>query len=730
MPSFNYVNYLWDDNEAAKLDPVDRLVYRSNLLGRDQRITNTGGGNTSSKLPAQDPLTGETVEVLWVKGSGGDLRTSKRENFASLYQSKLLALQARYLADPGRGVKTVLEDEMVAGYSHTTFNLNPRASSIDTPLHSFVPAKHVDHTHPNAAIAVAAAKNSEALTREIYGEDVIWTPWQRPGFDLGLQLQEVCRQHPQARGVILGQHGLINWHDEDKACYELSLELIEKAARFIEDRYEAKGGHASAFGGAKYQSMEESERFALLARLLPWLRGRVSQKHRFIATVQSDDTVLRFVNSADAPRLAALGTSCPDHFLRTKIKPLYVDWNPQTETESDLRQKIESGLAEYRVDYAAYYEACKRPDSPAMRDPNPTVILIPGLGLIAWGKDKSESRVTAEFYNCAIEVMRGAEAIDEYIALPRQEAFDIEYWSLEEAKLRRMPPEKEFARRVVVVVGAGSGIGREVAHRMSAESAHIVSVDLHADSAKTTADEITGQRGEGIGVAGTGISACGPAIGLAANITDRASVRAMLDQVILAYGGFDAVAVTAGIFVPPDTSGTIPDDKWALTFAINVTGAYIVANEAAVTIAEQALPVNMVLTTSANAVVAKKGSLAYDTSKAAANHLVRELAMELSPIARVNGVAPATVVQGSAMFPRERVISSLAKYKLPYDENEATESLVSKLAQFYADRTLTKSPITPADQAEAFYILLSDRLSKTTGQILTVDGGLHEAFLR
>jgi len=365
-----------------------------------------------------------------------------------------------------------------------------------------------------------------------------------------------------------------------------------------------------------------------------------------------------------------------------------------------------------------------------MRDANPTVILIPGLGMIAWGKDKSESRVTAEFYNCAVEVMRGAEAIDQYIALPQQEAFDIEYWLLEEAKLQRMPAEKELARQVIVVIGAGSGIGKETAHRLVREGAHIVCVDLNLASAEATAYEITAKYGVGIGVAGTGVSGCGPAIGLPANITDRASIRKMLDQVALAYGGFDSICVTAGIFVASDTTGHIPDDKWQLTFAINVTGSYLVADEAAVTWRLQGLSGNLVLTTSANAVVAKKGSLAYDTSKAAANHLVRELAIELSPLVRVNGVAPATVVQGSAMFPRDRVIGALAKYEIAFTEDEETDSLVMKLAQFYANRTLMKVPITPNDQAEAYFLLVTGRLSKTTGQVITVDGGLHEAFLR
>jgi rhamnulose-1-phosphate aldolase/alcohol dehydrogenase len=423
-------------------------------------------------------------------------------------------------------------------------------------------------------------------------------------------------------------------------------------------------------------------------------------------------------------------TRCPDHFLRTKIKPLYVAWNPQTEDTAALKKKLADGLVQYRKDYATYYDKCKHANSPAMRDPNPTVVLIPGLGMVAWGKDKSESRVTAEFYNCAVEVMRGAEAIDKYIALPQQEAFDIEYWLLEEAKLERMPAEKELARQIVIVIGAGSGIGKETAHRLVKEGAHIVCVDLNADAANATAKEITDKYGLGIGVAGTGISNCGLSIGLAANITDRASIRKMLDQVALAYGGFDSICVTAGIFVPSDTTGHIPDDKWALTFNINVTGSYLVGDEAFKIWKEQGLKGQLVLTTSANAVVAKKGSVAYDVSKAAGNHLVRELAIELSPLVRVNGVAPATVVQGSAMFPRDRVIGSLAKYNIPYTEDEPTESLVKKLAQFYADRTLTKAPITPADQAEAYFLLVSQRLSKTTGQIITVDGGLHEAFLR
>jgi rhamnulose-1-phosphate aldolase/alcohol dehydrogenase len=583
--------------------------------------------------------------------------------------------------------------------------------------------------HPNAIIAIAAAGNSERLTREIFGERMAYVPWIRPGFELGLAMQDLVAANPKVRAIMMGQHGFISWADDDRECYDATLGFIEEAAAFVESRYTAKGGDAEAFGRAKYAPMAAAAS-DVLSSILPWLRGQVSGERSLIATVQATPGVLRFVNSRDAARLAELGTSCPDHFLRTKIKPLYVDWDPESGDVPALKAKLALGLGQYRRDYAAYYSKCRHSDSPAMRDPNPTVVLIPGVGLIAWGKDKSESRVTAEFYTAAIEVMRGAEAIDRYAALPMQEAFDIEYWLLEEAKLKRMPAEKELARQVVIVVGAGSGIGRETALRLAREGAHVASVDLSESAAAATAREITDRHGLGIGVAGAGLSACGPAISLGVDVTDRASIRRMLDNVVFAYGGFDSICVTAGVFVPSDVTGHIPDDKWPVNFAVNVTGSYLVADEAAKTWKDQGLPGSLVLTTSANAVVGKKGSLAYDTSKAAANHLVRELAIELAPLVRVNGVAPATVVQGSSMFPRERVISSLAKYELPYSDGETTEALTGKLARFYADRTLTKVPITTADQAEAYFLLVGRRLSKTTGQIVAVDGGLPEAFLR
>ena len=723
---YRHVSYLWDDETAATLDPVGRLVYRSNLLGQDQRITNTGGGNTSSKYVESDPLTGESVEVLWVKGSGGDLRTSKRENFSSLYMDKIGQLRAIYEAADEKGVKTRIEDEMVGKYLHCVYDLNPRASSIDTPLHAFIPAPIVDHTHPNAVIAIAAAEDGEALTAEIFGDALGWVDWQRPGFDLGLVMGEMAAAKPTMSGIMMGGHGLINWAEDDKACYELSLDIIEKAARYIESRDKGE----RTFGGQRYAALGADEREAVLVELLPALRGMISQQSRFIGTVQADEAILRFVNSRDAARLAELGTSCPDHFLRTKIKPLYVDWDPQRKDIEALLAKLKSGLTRYRQDYADYYNAHKQADSPAMRDPNPTVILIPGIGMIAWGKNKSESRVTAEFYNCAVEVMRGAETVSQYAALPKQEAFDIEYWLLEDAKLRRMPPEQELARNVVVVIGAGSGIGKAIAHRVAREGAHVVCADLNAEAAQATADELTAIYGVGIGIAGTGISACGPAIGLGVDVGDRASVQALFQQTLLAYGGIDNLVITAGFYYPPDASGHIPDGMWDTTFNVNVKGAYIVADEAGKIWAAQGLPGSLVIATSVNGAVAKKGSLAYDTSKAAANHLVRELAIELAPHVRVNGLAPATVVTGSSMFPRERVISGLQKYELPFDESEETDALRDRLADFYAQRTLTKQAILPEDQAEAAYLLLSGAFAKTTGQILNVDGGLVEAFLR
>lgn len=723
---FRTVESKWDDEKANEMDLLERLVYRSNLLGSDAYINNTGGGNTSSKLTETDPLTDEEVEVLWVKGSGGDLRTAKKPNFASLYQQKLLKLQDVYHSKENTGLKTPAEDSMTEMYPHCTFNLNPRAPSIDTPLHSFIPYKFVDHTHPVPVIAIATANNGPELTKEIYGDDVVWVDWMRPGFELGLKLQETIEENPGIKGIILGGHGLINWANDDKECYELSLELINHAADYLSEHEKGE----KSYGGAKYQSLKKEERRAVLAEVLPFLRGQVSQQNQFIGTIQDDDITLQFINSKDAPRLAELGTSCPDHFLRTKIKPLYVDWNPQEDSIEDLKSEIKSGLEKYRDDYADYYKNHSDEDSPDMRDPNPTVILIPGLGMITWGKNKSESRVTAEFYTAAIGVMRGAESVAKYTAISKQEAYDIEYWALEEAKLQRMPPEAELSRQIVAVIGAGSGIGKDLVPKLIDEGATVVALDLEEDAAKGTAKEVLDEIGMGIGVAGSDISGSGDIIGLQCDITNRKTVQQALNKIVIAYGGLDNIAVTAGLYPTPDQAGNVSDSAWDKSFSVNVKGNFIVADEASKIWKAQNLKGSMVITTSANAVVPKAGSLAYDTSKSAANHLVRELAISLAPNVRVNGVAPATVVEGSSMFPRDRVKASLTKYGIEFSDEESTELLRDKLAEFYASRTLTKNPITLEQQTEAIYQLLSSNLENTSGHIIPVDGGLKEAFLR
>jgi rhamnulose-1-phosphate aldolase/alcohol dehydrogenase len=684
------------------------------------------GYEATSKLTEEDPISGENVEVMWVKGSGGDLRTANKGNFASLYQERLISLQEIYNSFEKKGLKTPAEDSMTKMYAHCTYNLNPRAPSIDTPLHSFIPYKFVDHTHPVPIIAIATADNGEALMEEIYGDDVKWVEWMRPGFELGLKLQEVIEGNPGIKGIILGGHGLINWANDDKECYELSIDLINKAADYLANNEKGK----ESYGGSKHEALSREKRRNTFSEILPFLRGQVSQQNQFIGTIQDDDLTLQYVNSKDAPRLTELGTSCPDHFLRTKIKPLYVDWDPEKGSVDDLKSKIVSGLDQYRSDYADYYNNHKSEDSPDMRDPNPTVVLIPGLGMITWGKNKSESRVTAEFYTAAIGVMRGAESVASYTAISKQEAYDIEYWALEEAKLQRMPPEAELSRQIVAVIGAGSGIGRALVSKLIDEGATVAALDLNEDSARETVDEILDKIGMGIGVAGSDISGSGDVIGLSCDITDRKSVQNALKQINIAYGGLDNIAVTAGLYPTPDENGEVGDKAWDHCFSVNVKGNYIVADEAAKIWNQQNLEGSMVITTSANGVVAKSGSLAYDTSKSAANHLIRELAITLSPNVRVNGVAPATVVEGSSMFPRNRVIASLTKYGIEFNENEDTDTLRNKLADFYARRTLTKQPISLEQQTEAIYQLISSRFKNTTGHILPVDGGLIEAFLR
>lgn len=716
----------WDEDHARSLDGLERLVYRSNLLGADRRITNTGGGNTSSKLLAPDPITGEERTVLWVKGSGGDLRTTGPDGFASLDLARFEQLRARYLATPDRGPKSQAEDAMVDLYSFAIFGANPKAPSIDTPLHALVPHRHVDHTHPEAVVALAASENGEELTREVYGDAVGWLDWVRPGFELGLRVAEACASNPDLRGLVLGQHGLICWADDDAECYRLTLDLISRAERFVHERSRS----VRAFGGPKRGQLTPAARGVLWPEVLPALRGLVSSERSFVATVHDDDAVREFTASADAERLAELGTSCPDHFLRTKIKPLLVPWEPDPDDGAGLVEAAASALEAYRADYREYYDEHADAGSPPMRDPNPTVLLVPGLGLVAFGRNKSESRVTAEFYLAAINVMRGAEAMSSYRALPRSEAFDIEYWRLEEAKLQRMPPEGYFERRVVVIVGAGSGIGRAAALLLAEQRAQVVCADMDTAAAQRTADEITRIAGAGIGVAGTGVSSGGAALAHPVDVTDRSSVRELFATATLAYGGVDDVLVTAGVYRSGGLDGGTADDAWRSAFDVNVKGSFLVADEANRVWSAQRTAGSLVLTTSVNAVVSKAGSVAYDTSKAAVSHLTRELAVALAPHVRVNALAPATVVDGSSMFPRERVIASLRRYGLPAAEQESTEVLRARLADFYASRTLLGLPVSALHQAEAACLLLGDTLPRTTGQVLTVDGGLPDAFLR
>jgi len=719
-----FLQDLWNDADARGLDEPELLRYRSNLLGRDLRITNFAGGNTSSKLTQADPVTGEPTTVLWVKGSGGDLGSIQRGGFAVLYQSKLDALKKRY-----RGAQ--FEDEMVDFYPVCAFGKSTAPASIDTPLHAFIPQPHVDHTHPDWAIAIAASANGQSRFAEFnqrFGRNIVWVPWQRPGFELGLMIERAIQANPRCDGIILASHGLFTWGKTQRESYLNTVTTIDQMGQFILERVGALGD--KLFGGAKHPTLDN--RVDVAAEIFPFVRGHVSQQKRFIGHYCDLPEVLRFANSQRAAELAYQGTSCPDHFIRTKIRPLYVDWDPKSQI-SNLKSQIEKCLEKYRADYAEYYRANATEGSPAMRDPNPTVVLVPGVGMFSFGKSKTEARITGEFYVNAIHVMEGATALgdgkidagidakqvlDNYVSLPLRETFRIEYWALEEAKLRRMPPEKEMQRRVVVVIGGGSGIGREAALRVAREGAQVVTADRDEKAATVVRDELNGKFGK----------EC--AASAAIDISNRSAVASAYRHAVLHFGGIDSVINTAAVFFPPDTKGQLADDKWKATFDVNVFGAYLVVDEAKTILLEQNLPASIVLTSSANAIMPKKGSEAYDVSKTATNHLVRELAIGCAPLIRVNGIAPATVVKGSTMFPRDRVIVSLNKYSIPFRESEDTEALRMKLAKFYADRTLTRQPIDPADCAEAIYWLASERSSKTTGHVIPVDGGLTDAFLR
>ncbi|MGA8086180.1 MAG: bifunctional rhamnulose-1-phosphate aldolase/short-chain dehydrogenase [Terracidiphilus sp.] len=722
----------WDAAVAASLDEPELLRYRSNLLGADLRITNFAGGNTSSKVTETDPLTGEPVEVIWVKGSGGDLGSIKRTGFATLYQEKLLALERSY-----KGVDT--EDDMVAMYPMCAFRNNPVAASIDTPLHGFLPFPHVDHLHPDWGIALAASANGKTKMEEFnreFNHTLIWIPWQRPGFELGLMMRDALRANPGCDGIVLGGHGLFTWGQTQRECYLNTLTIIDQIGQFIARHGETKG--SVRFGGEAVPS--RNDRHALAIEVAPYLRGRVSSQHCWISSFTDAPDALQFVNSAEAEELAYLGTSCPDHFIRTKIRPMFVPW-PKNGSVADLKAQIDRSLTEYREQYCTYYHYFATPDSPSLRDPSPTVVLIPGLGMFSFGKNKTEARIVGEFYTNAIHVIEGATLLSEgafsgtlpqcgegmepssfktfsnYVALPPIEAFRIEYWAMEEAKLRRQPPEKELSRRIALIVGAGSGIGREVAHLAAARGAHVMIADYDGAAATRVADELAHiTQKEFVAIT-------------AVDIRSRDAIHDAIRATIAAFGGIDILINTAALF-PSSPDGKIGDDLWSATLNINVTANYILADEAAKIFAEQNLDGSIVLTSSANAVVPKRGSEAYDVSKAALSHLVRELAVSLAPKVRVNAVSPATVVKSSTMFPRDRVRASLTKYNIHFDDSKSDDELRALLAGYYAQRTLTHRPIDPADCAEAILFLAGPKSHCTTGHIFPVDGGLAEAFLR
>jgi rhamnose utilization protein RhaD (predicted bifunctional aldolase and dehydrogenase)/NAD(P)-dependent dehydrogenase (short-subunit alcohol dehydrogenase family) len=722
----------WDPQLAATLDEAEQLRYRSNLLGSDLRLTNFAGGNTSSKVTEIDPLTSEPVEVLWVKGSGGDLGSMKRAGLATLYQEKFLALERMY-----KGPAT--EDEMVPMYALCAFRNNPVAASIDTPLHGFLPFPHVDHLHPDWGIALAASANGKTKMEEFnreFNHSLVWVPWQRPGFELGLMMRRAVRDNPGCDGIVLGGHGLFTWGETQRECYLNTITLVDQIGQFIERHGIAKG--PVRFGGKAIAAREN--RAQLAVQIAPYLRGRVSVLNRWILSFTDAPDVLQFVNSADAKDLAFLGTSCPDHFIRTKIRPLFIPWAADADVTA-LKQQINVSLDEYRQQYGEYYHSFATPDSPALRDASPTVVLIQGLGMFSFGKNKTEARITGEFYTNAIHVMEGASLLFDgevtgtlpqcgpandpasfkvftnYVALPAIEAFRIEYWAMEEAKIRRQPAEKELSRRIALVVGGGSGIGREVALLAAARGAHVVVADRDEAAAARVVTELKA------------VTSAEFAAVAAVDVRNREAIAKALDATVAAFGGVDIVVNTAAIF-PTSPDGIIPDAMWATTLDINVTANYLLADEAARIFNEQALDGAIVLTSSANAVVSKRGSEAYDVSKAAVSHLVRELAVALSPRVRVNGISPATVVKGSTMFPRDRVRASLAKYNIPFDDSLSDDELRNLLAGFYAKRTLTHQPIDPADCAEAILFLGSPRSRCTTGHLIPVDGGLTEAFMR
>jgi len=694
---FNHVDYLWDEKKALTLgdNQVELFLYRSNILGADLRITNYGGGNTSCKTIEKDPLTNEDVEVMWVKGSGGDIGTLTRSGIAGLYTGRLRDLKSVY-----GGLKD--EDRMVGLFNHCIYDLESKAPSIDTPLHGLLPFAHIDHLHPDALIAVAAAKDSKKVTKEIWGDTMGWVPWQRPGFDLGLQLEKCLNDNPGIRGIVLGSHGLFTWGDTSYECYMNSLEVIEMASDYIEKKIKAQG---EVFGGQKVESLPKEERLEKAAQLMPLLRGLCSSEKSMIGHFSDSDVVLEYINSNDLERLAPMGTSCPDHFLRTKIQPLVLtlDTNEDISDSAAILKKLEPAFAQYRQEYADYYNTCKKDNSPAMRDPNPVIIIYPGVGMFSFAKNKQTTRVASEFYINAINVMRGAEAITEYTSLPRQEAFDIEYWLLEEAKLSRMPKEQPLSRKVAFVTGAGGGIGKAIADKLAAEGANVVLTDINEDSLKQA--HATYKRDVST------YAIC--------DVTNTESIASAYKKACIEFGGVDIVVHSAGLAISKSLEDTT-DKDWNILQSILVKGQFDLAKQSAAIMRKQGLGGNYIAIASKNGLVAGPNNVAYGTAKAAQQHMVRLLAAELAKDKiRVNTVNPDGVIVGSKIWE-----GAWAEGRA-----KANGITVEELPAFYAKRNLLNEIITPDDIANGVFSLVGI-LDKSTGNIINVDGGMANAFVR
>jgi rhamnulose-1-phosphate aldolase/alcohol dehydrogenase len=699
---FKHVSYLWDEAKAAELagDEVALLVYRSNLLGADLRLTNYGGGNTSCKSTAKDPLTGKEVEVMWVKGSGGDLGTMKRSGLAALYVDRLRALKNIY-----RGIDH--EDEMVELFNHCIYDLASKAPSIDTPLHGFLPFKHIDHLHPDAAIAIAAAKDGKKITQELFSGTIGWVEWQRPGFDLGLKLKQCLDENPGIRGIMLGSHGLFTWGDTAYESYINTLEVIERCAQYLEDSYGKKG---PVFGGEKIKSLPKEDRLKRAASLAPVLRGFCSSYIKMIGHFTDDDRVLQYINSNDLARLAPMGTSCPDHFLRTKISPLVIKLTPQEDLSDTtaVKEKLSPQFDEYRKMYADYYNKCKHANSPAMRDPNPVVILYPGVGMFTFAKDKQTARVAAEFYINAINVMRGAEAVSEYTSLPRQEAFDIEYWLLEEAKLQRMPKPRSLSGRIALVTGSAGGIGKAIAKKFAEEGACVVLNDINQERLNGAVQEFEKTFGKDV-VASALL-----------NVVDESSIDKAFEQTVLAFGGADIIINNAGISISkPITDHSIED--WDKLYDILVKGQFLVSKKGIEIMRQQDLGGDIVNVVSKNSIVAGPNNAGYGSAKAAQAHLSRLLAAELGgDKIRVNTVNPDAVISDSNIWSGGWAEGRAKAYGIKVEE----------LPAYYAKRTLLNETILPEDIANACFAFVGGLLGKSTGNTLNVDGGVAAAFLR